>query len=256
MSIQKSIEIFVLKHTCLKSAFDLLIHVYSWFYTGNKYECPICQGNYRALLPAGNQKERLNSKCPRCRSLERHRLIWLYLKKRTNFCNVDLKVLYVAPEYCFIQKFDSLKNIDYLSIDLESPLAMRKMDITDLNLADSSFDCIICLHVLEHVENDSAAIKEFYRILRPKGWAILQVPILRKMTFEDPKINTKEARLKHFGQEDHVREYGLDFKDRLEDSGFSLKIENVREFISESSVNRYRLLLEDSILENIYFCKK
>ena len=86
MSIQKSIELFVSGHPPLKKVFDFLMHIYSLFYLGNKYACPVCEGNYRAMLPAGNQKERPNSKCPRCRSLERHRLIWIYMKDRTNFC--------------------------------------------------------------------------------------------------------------------------------------------------------------------------
>jgi ubiquinone/menaquinone biosynthesis C-methylase UbiE len=188
--------------------------------------------------------------------LERHRLIWLFLKYRTNLFSTRLKLLYVAPEYCFRKNFQRFKNIQIISIDLENPIAMMKMDITDLKFNDSLLDCILCLHVLEHVEDDRKAIKDLYRVLKPNGWAILQVPILRDKTFEDPSIKTREQRLKYFGQEDHVREYGLDFKDRLTEAGFQVKVETLKEEISPNSVFRYRLLTTDKNLQSVYFCTK
>jgi ubiquinone/menaquinone biosynthesis C-methylase UbiE len=167
-----------------------------------------------------------------------------------------LNILYIAPEYCYRKNFKRFKNIQYTSIDLENPIAMMKMDITDLKFDDSSFDCILCLHVLEHVEDDRNAVKELYRVLKPNGWAILQVPILRDKTFENPSIKTREQRLKYFGQEDHVRIYGLDFKERLTELGFKVEVENLREQIPPKSVNRYRLTTTDNSLGSVYLCTK
>jgi ubiquinone/menaquinone biosynthesis C-methylase UbiE len=131
-----------------------------------------------------------------------------------------------------------------------------KMDIANLKFPDSSFDCIICLHVLEHVEEDRKAMREFYRVLKPNGWAILQVPILRDKTFEKSSIRTRTQRLKYFGQEDHVRQYGLDFKDKLLDVGFRVNVETFDKEISPDIINRYRLKVKDIKHENLYFCTK
>ncbi len=256
MFSKQSIEVFASSHSFLSWLLDLTMYLQSLPYLGNKFECPICNGKFKTFLPGGMNNLRQNSKCPRCRSLERHRLIWLFLKNRTNFFTTRLKLLYIAPEYCFRRNLQRFKNIQYISIDLENPIAMMKMDITDLKFNDSSFDCVLCLHVLEHIEDDRKAMKELYRVLKPNGWAILQVPILRDKTFEDPSIKIREQRLKYFGQEDHVREYGLDFKDRLKKAGFQVEVETLKEDISPNSVYRYRLIITDKNLESIYFCAK
>lgn len=256
MGIKRKFEVLASSNLVLAQIMDIFIYLSSLRYAGTKYECPICNGKYRKFLSGGNENQRQNAKCPRCRSLERHRLVWIYLKIKTNFLKSKQGILYVAPEYCFRKKFDSLKNIKYISIDLESPLAMNEMDVTDLEFGDSTFDSIICLHVLEHVQDDRKAMLEFFRVLKPGGWAILQVPIFREETYEDDNINTKELRLKHFGQDDHVREYGLDFKDRLDESGFVVKVENIQDDISATQINRYRLLSEDNNMDSIYFCIK
>ncbi len=139
-----------------------------------------------------------------------------------------------------------------MSADLSSSLAMMKMDIMDIKFDDNSFDCILCIHVLD----DRKAIKELYRVLKPNSWAILQVPIMKEKTFEDYSINTSEKRLKFYGQEDHFRAYGLDYKKRLEDAGFRIKVDPYLWELDENIINRYRLVPENEPRENIYFAFK
>ena len=187
--------------------------------------------------------------CPGTLSLERHRLLWLYLDKETDFLNSNLKVLHVAPEQVFYKKFKKLKNWEYFTFDLNSPIADIKGDLTSTNFKDESFDLIICNHVLEHIEDDKSALNEIYRILKYKGISILQVPInvKRKNTFEDSSIKSKNQREKYFGQYDHVREYGLDFKDRVEQAGFKVEMINYSKKISQDLVIKYGLMKDDLI---------
>jgi len=142
-------------------------------YFGLRFKCPCCDGCFRKFLFFG-AKPRPNARCPRCGSLERHRLLWLYLRNKINFFSDHLKVLDIAPIHFFQKKCKKLKNLDYISADISSPIAMIKMDITDINLHDNQFDCIICYHVLEHILDDEKAMRELFRVLKPGGWAILQ----------------------------------------------------------------------------------
>jgi predicted SAM-dependent methyltransferase len=218
---------------------------------GRRFVCPICGGHFRKFLSFG-VKPRPNARCPRCGSLERHRLLWLYLRDRTNFFTDNLKVLDIAPMGCLQHKFRIMLNLDYVSVDLESAIAMIKMDITAMQFSDNHFGCIICYHVLEHVSDDQRAMKEIFRVLKPDGWAILQVPILREKTFEDPTITNPEERGKVFGQRDHVRIYGLDYKDRLESVGFIVKVDDYVKKLGHDAIKKYGLIKD----ENIYLCSK
>ena len=200
---------------------------------GNKYIDPIDGSSFRKFLPYGYNNVRENVLSPSTFSLERHRLLWLYLKNETDFFNKDLKVLHFAPEAAFLEKFKKLKNISYDTIDLNSPLANIKADICDLPLDDESFDFILCNHVLEHVIDDKKAMQELYRVLKKDGIGIFQVPIniSNKKTYEDFTITDPKERNKAFGQYDHVRTYGMDFFDRLEEAGFMVeKCEYTSEF--------------------------
>ena len=184
-------------------------------FRGKKYTDPIDDSNYSKFLSYGYKTVRKNALCPGTLSLERHRLLWLYLDRETNFLSSNLKVLHVAPEQVFYKKFKKLKNWEYFTFDLNSPIADIKGDLISTNFKDEYFDLIICNHVLEHIEDDKSALDEMYRILKYNGISILQVPInvKRENTFEDLSIKSKIQREKYFGQYDHVREYGLDFKD-------------------------------------------
>ena len=218
-------------------------------FRGKKYTDPIDDSNYSKFLSYGYKTVRKNALCPGTLSLERHRLLWLYLDKETDFLNSNLKVLHVAPEQVFYKKFKKLKNWEYFTFDLNSPIADIKGDLTSTNFKDESFDLIICNHVLEHIEDDKSALDEMYRILKYNGISILQVPInvKRENTFEDLSIKSKIQREKYFGQYDHVREYGLDFKDRVEQAGFKVEMINYSEKISENLVIKYGLMKDDLI---------
>ena len=218
-------------------------------FRGKKYTDPIDDSNYSKFLSYGYKTVRKNALCPGTLSLERHRLLWLYLDRETDFLNSNLKVLHVAPEQVFYKKFKKLKNWEYFTFDLNSPIADIKGDLTSTNFKDESFDLIICNHVLEHIEDDKSALNEIYRILKYNGISILQVPmnVKRKNTFEDSSIKSKNQREKYFGQYDHVREYGLDFKDRVEQAGFKVEMINYSKKISQDLVIKYGLMKDDLI---------
>jgi SAM-dependent methyltransferase len=212
-------------------------------YRGNKVECPVCEGRFRKLLPYGYNKVRENVLCPKCLSLERHRLLWLYLKNRTDFFSGRLKVLHIAPEQSFHKRFRSMNNLNYLSADLVSPLADVKLDVQEMPFGDNEFDVVICNHVLEHVPNDRKAIGEIYRVLRRGGFAILMVPTNYAMekTREDASISDPLEREKQFRQKDHYRLYGRDYPDRLKEAGFIIKDDNYLLSLSNEDRERNRL---------------
>jgi len=236
-------------------------------YLGNKFECPFCRGKFSRFLPEGvespvlEEKQvvgggyRLNSKCPRCFSVERERFIYLYLKKsKPQIFSGPVKLLHVAPEENLAYKLRSCPGIDYLSVDIDSPLADMRMDITDITQDDGIYDVIICNHVLEHIPDDLKAMRELYRVLKKGGFAILQVPLSCSMaeTFEDAAVTSPEDRKRVFGQKDHVRIYGRDYVSRLEKAGFTVnEIDFEKEFDSSRSPG-YGLLKG----ENIFLCSK
>ena len=221
----------------------MIMRITSFMYKGNSVECPVCEGRFRKFLPYGYNKIRKGVLCPRCFSLERHRLLWLFLKNRTDFFTVAYKVLHIAPEQCFVSRFRKLRNLEYLTADLESPLADIKVDVQNMTFHDDEFDVVICNHVLEHVPDDRKAMREIHRILRPEGFAILQVPMdsHTDKTYEDESITDPLEREKHFRQKDHYRLYGRDYIKRLEEAGFTLKEQNYLEQIGEHEKNRFRL---------------
>lgn len=225
-------------------------------YYGNTYEDPISGKTYRKFLPYGysGRAKRKNVLCPGSLSLERHRLLWLYLKNKTNFFTANLKVLHIAPEQCFYKLFRAMKNLNYTTADLNSPIADVKMDLHHAPFADNTFDVIFCNHVLEHVEDDRKCMRELYRIMKPGGWGIFQVPMdtTRIGTYEDKSIITEEDREKHFWQKDHVRLFGLDYKDRLAEAGFDVTVEDYVNTFSAEMIERYRLPKG----ELIYLCQK
>lgn len=234
----------------LGSAFSFL---FAALYRGNRYECPICRGHFRKMFPWGNKGE-ANRLCPKCLSLERHRLLWLYLKNKTDFFTAPLKVLHIAPEQPFIKRFRSLKNLDYTTADLVSPIADVKMDIQDIPFEENTFDIVICNHVMEHIPDEPKAIREVFRVLKNNGWAILQVPIdiNKNETYEDPTITDPKEREIHFGQYDHIRFHGLDYPKRLEAGGFTVVNDKYLFEFDEKTRDLYRLPKD----EIIYLCKK
>ena len=218
-------------------------------YKGTKYTDPIDGSSYRAFLPYGYSKLRKNALCPGTLSLERHRLLWLYLKEKTKLLEENISVLHVAPEIIFIKKFKKIVNWNYVSIDLKSPLADIKANIYNLPFKENSFDLILCNHVLEHVEDDYKALKELYRVIKNKGTLIAQIPLDKnlKKTFEDKEIIDPRKRNKYFGQYDHVRVYGLDFYARLANSGFAPKKIDILKKTSMAEKIKYCLPKDEEI---------
>lgn len=198
------------------------LKVVGLFYWGSNVVCPICQSGFRKFLPYGRINPRENALCPNCLSLERHRLIWLYLQEQTDFFKTKKDVLHIAPEACYIQRFEKLHGDRYITADIESPLAKIKMDIHQIPFEENHFDVVLCNHVLEHVRDDIQAMREINRVLKPGGFAILQIPFFNPVpdvTFEDGSITNKREREKIFGQDDHVRKYGKDYSKRIEQGG-------------------------------------
>jgi SAM-dependent methyltransferase len=195
------------------------------FYAGRRVQCPVCRHAYRKFMPYGYVHSRENALCPHCLSLERHRLMWLYLQNETGFFHHPCRLLHIAPEKCFLKPFSRLLGNDYLTADLESPWAKVKMDVQHIPFGENEFDVIFCNHLLEHVTDDRQAMREMFRVLRPGGWGILLSPVTvgKKETYEDPSITTPQARLKAYGQSDHLREYGEDYVRRLAEAGFKVQ---------------------------------
>jgi SAM-dependent methyltransferase len=225
-------------------------------YKGDNVECPVCERSFRKFLSYGSEvAQRDNVLCPYDLTLERHRLMWLYLKDHSNFLTADkLDVLHIAPEQCFHKRFKAQKNLNYLTGDLFSPLADIHFDLHSIPLEDNRFDVVFCNHVLEHVDDAHQCMSELYRVMKPGGWGIFQVPMdfSREVTYEDASIVSPEDREKHFWQKDHVRLFGKDYPDWLRKAGFQ-----VEEFIqqsnySENLINRYRLQKE----EILYIARK
>ncbi|NEV94932.1 methyltransferase domain-containing protein [Psychroflexus sp. YR1-1] len=211
-------------------------------YRGKAYKDPIDGKTFSKFLPYGYENQRSNVLSPSTLSLERHRLLWLYLQQ-TDFFTRPQKVLHFAPEQAFYKRFKNLKNLEYTTTDLNSPIADVKADICDLPFDTDSFDTIICNHVLEHIKDDAKAMKELYRVLKPKGMAILQIPqdINRATTFEDDSVVDPKERAKIFGQYDHLRIYGLDFFDKLKSIGFEVKAVDLTADMEDSEIEYYRL---------------
>ncbi|MEQ9101124.1 MAG: methyltransferase domain-containing protein [Imperialibacter sp.] len=231
-----------------------VLKVVSIFYIGNKVECPVCNAHFRKFLPYGRQS-RENALCPNCLALERHRLMYLFLKNKTDFFTDKLKVLHVAPEICFIEVFEKVHKDDYTTADIESPLAKVKMDIHQVPFDDNTFDVAFCNHVMEHVDSDLKAMSELHRVLKPGGWAIIQVPFfypLEEKTVEDITITDPKERYRRFGQDDHVRKYGKDYAERLASAGFTVDANDYVKELPDEVVTRYALPKD----ETIFFCKK
>ncbi|MFL5786920.1 MAG: class I SAM-dependent methyltransferase [Flavisolibacter sp.] len=223
---------------------------------GQGVECTCCGSQFKSFASFGVPR-RPNAWCPKCESLERHRLLWKFLEEKTNFYTSKLKILHVAPETVFFKFIKKMKNIDYYPADkfpAVYPNGTHYIDLLEIDFPENSFDAIICNHVFQYIENDRKAISEIYRVLKPGGWAILQVPINKKLkvTYEDPTITDPIEREKAFGLKEHVRFYGLDYADRLREAGFNVSVIDYCEEFTEEEVKRFGFWKGDGI----YFVSK
>ncbi|MBC3541265.1 class I SAM-dependent methyltransferase [Rufibacter sediminis] len=195
----------------------------SWLYVGNKVYCPLCEAAFRTFLPFGTER-RQQALCPRCHTVERHRLLWLYLTEQVNITQRSLEVLHMAPEPILQSRLKRLLHLRYRSADLTSPVAMDHADIQALPYPDATFDLILCSHVLAHVPNDAKALQELRRVLKPTGQLLLQARLHpHAHTVEQPNAITPQQRLQAYGQADRFRNYGQDFGQRVAAQGFSVE---------------------------------
>lgn len=214
-------------------------------YRGNKVECPVCESSFSKFLSYGSKvARRENVLCPKDLTLERHRLMWLYLRDHSDFFTKEnLSVLHMAPEQCFHKRFQNQKNLDYLTADIVSPIADMHFDLHQIPLEDNKFDVVFCNHVLEHVDDALQCMQELHRVMKVGGWGIMQVPqdVNRKETYEDPTITSPEEREKHFWQKDHVRLFGLDYPDWLRKAGFEVEEFLLTDHYPAELVERFRI---------------
>lgn len=225
--------------------------------------CPMCGTDAAAFLPYGVKAPRPDCRCPGCNSLERHRLVWLFFALHTDLltgpaggptgADPSVVMLHVAPEPPMTDRLVQLPHVRYLSVDLEPGKAMAVMDITNIDRPDGTFDVIYASHVLEHIPDDVRAMRELRRVLKPDGWAVLEVPIHGATTREDPSVTSPAERARLFGQHDHVRMYGRDgeYERRLRSAGFDVTVVPLADQLGEAAIRRYRLRSG----EDVYLCR-
>lgn len=223
---------------------------------GTAHLCPCCGSRLRRFLPDPLASGTVTGfRCPRCDAHPRQRLLWLYLH---NTCrqlfDEPLRLLHVAPEFCYQRRFRRMSGLRYVTGDLDAPIADCRFDLMQLPFAAKTFDVLLCNHVLEHVPDDARALRELFRVLKPGGWAILQVPVDQKLaeTFEDHSICAPVERARYFGQHDHVRMYGADYPQRLREAGFEVQACDYASRFASHELNYYGLVPT----ETIYHCSK
>jgi SAM-dependent methyltransferase len=224
---------------------------------GDAVQCPVCDGAFDRFIA---HRRRAFARCPRCGSLERHRLLVGFLRERTDLFTARLRVLHVAPEYALQRRLRKLSNLSYRSADLDSPLAMDRIDLLDMSYPDGAFDVVICNHVLEHVADDRLALGEIRRVLVPGGRAILMSPIDVDLaaTFEDPSVSTPAERDRVFGQSDHLRRYGRDFAERVAATGFAVEAVSYIDALDPAQIVRNGLRREGELFrdDDIFVCER
>lgn len=249
----KSIIAFLIRYVprkYLQRVSGVGMKVMAVLYRGKGVVCPVCGSQFRKFLPYGRINTRQNALCPSCLSLERHRLIWLYLRDETDVLTRKQRVLHIAPEACFMKRLEAIHGDQYITADIESPLAKIKADIHQLPFDDSTFDAVLCNHVLEHVRDDIAAVSELTRVLKPDAFAILQVPFFRPIedaTYENPAITSPRDRERAFGQADHVRKYGRDYPLRLQRGGLTPIESDFVDRLSEEDRTKYGLVRGETL---------
>lgn len=225
-------------------------------YAGSNVVCVCCNARFKEFAPFGDNR-RKNAWCPNCESLERHRLLWKYFEDKTNLFKRPVKMLHVAPETVFFKHFKDQKNIDYKPVDIFPhlyPKGTTYFDILDPIAPGDSFDVIICNHVFQYIEDDKKAMDNIYRLMKPGGWAILQVPIntSRTETYEDSSITDPAEREKAFGLKEHVRYYSYDYADKLRARGFNVTVDDYSKSFTDAEIYKYGFWKGDAI----YYCTK
>lgn len=242
------------RHPGLTRLIDGILAIRAVPFLGLRHVCPCCGWHLRAFTRGGfSLRTRKNGYCPRCNAKARHRRLWIFLQEETNLFEDRLRVFHVSPKYAVSRRLSRLSNLEYIAGDIANrPNATVRMDLTAVPLGTGSIDAVICVHVLEHITDDKAAINEMHRILRPGGWALISVPIrLDRPTYEDATIVTAAEREAAFGETTHVRYYGFDLIDRLRAAGFDVALYEASA-VDDDVKSRYGLLDD----ENIFLSRK
>lgn len=189
---------------------------------GDAVHCPVCERSFDAFKEAPDVALGL---CWRCGSHGRHRAQWLFFQSRPELLGNTRALLHFAPEWNMRRRLSTVGHLRYVTADLDQPDVDLHLDLTAADLPDASFDGVICSHVLEHIPDDAAAMRELCRITAPGGWCLIMVPldVDRAETYEDPSIITPEARHRAFWRPDHVRLYAPDIEQRLQAAGFAVE---------------------------------
>jgi hypothetical protein len=213
---------------------------------GTEVHCPVCERDFRRFLPFGDVVRREQAQCPGCLALERHRLLWRWLRERTALFPRPHRLLHFAPERCFERRLSRLPGLDYVTADLDPTRATVPADITRMPFPDGSFDAVMAIDVLEHVAEEAAAMREVRRVLRPGGWALLRVPIdaTRAVTHENPAVRTPEERAREYRSPHHLRLYGRDYPDRLRRAGFTVREDDFASGLDAEQARRQGIVPE------------
>lgn len=218
---------------------------------GTRRYCPCCDSHLRGFGSFG-ERPRPEALCPVCGALERHRLATMYLRARSDLLSGTERLLHVAPEPPIARLLRRWAGPSYVSLDLSAEGAMVQADLTRMPFPSQSFDGVYCSHVLEHVPEDGTAMAELNRVLRPGGWALIQVPVKGEVTFEDPTITAPALRRRLFGQPDHVRIYGRDLRNRLARARFAVSVERPQQGLDQRVIARCGLKAR----EDLFLCTK
>jgi SAM-dependent methyltransferase len=236
------------------SLLELLLFLRALPFVGTKYRCCCCGWRLRAFSAGGwSLRTRVAGYCPRCSSKARHRRIWHFLTERKGLLATPMSLLEVSPHYSFSRRWVRMKHLRFVGTDLvERPHIAVGMDLTAAPLRSATFDAILCVHVLEEIPDDRAAMEELFRLVKPGGWVLVGVPTrLDRDTYEDPSITTRKERRRAFGEEAHVRIYGRDLIERLRRSGFDVHVDLAGDLPDEVVV-KFGLRKE----ENLFLCRR
>lgn len=210
--------------------------------TGRTVECPYCKWQGWRFLPAG-QDRKPNRLCPGCGSLERYRILALVLERELERMDSVL-LLELAPKHC-LRAFCAARGWSYLSSDLEQPDAMVRADLRSMPMSNDSFDAIVCMHVMEHIPDDGPAFAEIGRILKPRGFGVICVPLQGART-QEGALRSDWERL--YGQYDHVRLYGMDIVDRMRAAGLAVRTIDTLAHFDDARLTKFGLRGDDRYL--------
>ncbi|MBT8241020.1 MAG: class I SAM-dependent methyltransferase [Acidimicrobiia bacterium] len=224
-------------------------------FIGRRYECPCCNASLRGFVGRwGFLRATADGYCPRCNAKARHRRIWHFLEQDPSTMTGGGRILEIAPWPALAAALRRLGGSTYVGLDLEhtGPHVTVVGDAVAMPFPPGSFDFVLCIHVLEHIEDDRSAISALFDIVKPGGWALVSVPLrLDRPTHEDPSITDPDERARIFGERSHVRFYGTDFFDRLVSVGFQVDLDPAADIPSDVA-ERYGLRYD----ENLFRCMK